>query len=639
MLAVVFVIGSLLFVPGLSADVKAETIIHSGTCGDNVTWKLTSSSSSLILTISGTGAMNSSSPWTNYRPDITSVVIEDGVTSIGDKAFYSCKKLSSITIPSSVTSIGDFAFYSCEGMTSITIPSSVTSIGDYAFRGCDNLATIILPCNFDKSKFNSSQIILDMPNGDRYTVSGSSIIGSFVYKHNVSYLSDGATITAGCDSEACANSNPSATLTLVAPTSLTYDGQAKAATLTGLSDFNTFTGLSVAENSIKYFAATKSGNTYTKGGSALDGAPTNAGDYIAEITVKDSTASVGYTIAKANVTVTVPTAKANLTYSGSAQALVTAGSVMNGTLYYAVGTDASTAPADNLFTLAIPKLNNAKTYYVWYKVVGDTNYKDKEATYIGEVKINKALVAPNKPDATKTVEYAVASVYGVELPTNWKWADADKDKALEVGKEVTATAVYNGTDKGNYETESVEIAITRKAKPETHVEQKPTETTPTTTQTPTVVEKVKEVTVEKKGTFEVTSEETSTTNTVTYTAVANTKAKSVTIPDTVTVDGKKYEVTEVSTDALKNSSATTVTIGKNVTTLAPEAFKGSNVKTITIKSKKLTKQSVKNAFKGLKVKKLIVKVKVGSKKENKKYIKKYKKFFTKKNIGVKAVVK
>ena len=178
-----------------------------------------------------------------------------------------------------------------------------------------------------------------------------------------------------------------------------------------------------------------------------------------------------------------------------------------------------------------------------------------------------------------------------------------------------------------------ETPVEQKLGEQTATEQKPTETT-TTTQTPAVVEKGKEVTVEKKGTFEVTSKN----NTVEFTSVANTKAKSVTIPDTVTVDGKKYEVTEVSTEALKNSSATTVTIGKNVTTLAPEAFKGSNVKTITIKSKNLTKKSVKNAFKGLKVKKLIVKIKVGSKKENKKYIKKYKKFFTKKNIGVKAVI-
>ena len=52
MLAVVFVIGSLLFVPGLSADVKAETIIDSGTCGDNVTWKLSGSGGSYTLTIS-----------------------------------------------------------------------------------------------------------------------------------------------------------------------------------------------------------------------------------------------------------------------------------------------------------------------------------------------------------------------------------------------------------------------------------------------------------------------------------------------------------------------------------------------------------------------------------------------------------
>lgn len=199
----------------------------------------------------------------------------------------------------------------------------------------------------------------------------------------------------------------------------------------------------------------------------------------------------------------------------------------------------------------------------------------------------------------------------------------------------TATFTNKLFEKQSKDVEDIEL----KAKPETPVEQKPTETTPTTVQTPSVVEKGKEVTVEKKGTFEVTSDASSNTNTVEFTAVANTKAKSVTIPDNVTVDGKKYEVTEVSTEALKNSSATTVTIGKNVTTLAPEAFKGSNVKTITIKSKKLTKQSVKNAFKGLKVKKLIVKVKVGSKKENKKYIKKYKKFFTKKNIGVKAVVK
>ncbi|MBR7155112.1 MAG: leucine-rich repeat protein, partial [Paludibacteraceae bacterium] len=70
----------------------------SGTCGDNLTWELTDG----VLTISGTGAMSnytsSSSPWYSYRSSITSVVIEEGVTNIGNYAFYNCTGLTSVTI-------------------------------------------------------------------------------------------------------------------------------------------------------------------------------------------------------------------------------------------------------------------------------------------------------------------------------------------------------------------------------------------------------------------------------------------------------------------------------------------------------------------------------------------------------------
>ena len=61
--------------------------------------------------------------------------IPDGVTTIGDNAFFSCDFLTSVTIPDSVTTIGARAFYLCEGMTSIPIPDSVTKIGDKAFDG------------------------------------------------------------------------------------------------------------------------------------------------------------------------------------------------------------------------------------------------------------------------------------------------------------------------------------------------------------------------------------------------------------------------------------------------------------------------------------------------------------------------
>ena len=76
---------------------------------------------------------------------LTNVVIGDNVTSIGYGAFVYCRSLTSIEIPDSVTSIGESAFYYCDGLTSIVIPDGVTSIGDYAFYNCDSLTSIVIP--------------------------------------------------------------------------------------------------------------------------------------------------------------------------------------------------------------------------------------------------------------------------------------------------------------------------------------------------------------------------------------------------------------------------------------------------------------------------------------------------------------
>ena len=75
----------------------------------------------------------------------TVITIPDGVTSIGDYAFYNCSNLTGITIPDGVTSIGNYAFLFCKNLTEITIPDGVTSIGNYAFSGCSNLTTITIP--------------------------------------------------------------------------------------------------------------------------------------------------------------------------------------------------------------------------------------------------------------------------------------------------------------------------------------------------------------------------------------------------------------------------------------------------------------------------------------------------------------
>ena len=80
----------------------------------------------------------------NYCSPLTSIVIPNSVTSIGDFAFYRCSSLTSIVIPDSVTSIGYGAFYGCSSLTSIVIPDGVTSIGERAFKDCSSLTSMLV---------------------------------------------------------------------------------------------------------------------------------------------------------------------------------------------------------------------------------------------------------------------------------------------------------------------------------------------------------------------------------------------------------------------------------------------------------------------------------------------------------------
>ena len=126
--------------PGPTATPAEPSVPTSGTCGENLTWKIEDG----VLTISGTGAMMDYSwcqgPPVPWGAQFKSVVIESGVTSIGNSAFYGFS-LTSITIPDSVTSIGDYAF-GRGSLTSITIPDGVTSIGNGAFEYCSALADV-----------------------------------------------------------------------------------------------------------------------------------------------------------------------------------------------------------------------------------------------------------------------------------------------------------------------------------------------------------------------------------------------------------------------------------------------------------------------------------------------------------------
>ena len=119
------------------------TAVDNGACGDRLAWTLSTAG---ILTISGSGDMRNYSdstsngaPWNTYREQINAVVLEPGITSIGDYAFTKFDNLTDIQIPDSVTSIGEWAFYDCGDLTSVKIPACVASIGERAFYKCKGL--------------------------------------------------------------------------------------------------------------------------------------------------------------------------------------------------------------------------------------------------------------------------------------------------------------------------------------------------------------------------------------------------------------------------------------------------------------------------------------------------------------------
>ena len=126
-----------------------NTIVASGECGkygDNVQWQLYRSG---VLRVFGTGEMAEFDPWFETlwwgeEELIKKVVIEEGVTNIGDNAFCGCSNLVEATISESITNIGDSAFESCSSLLSILIPGSVTRIGSHAFEGCISLTAVTI---------------------------------------------------------------------------------------------------------------------------------------------------------------------------------------------------------------------------------------------------------------------------------------------------------------------------------------------------------------------------------------------------------------------------------------------------------------------------------------------------------------
>ena len=280
------------------------------------------------------------------------------------------------------------------------------------------------------------------------------------YKVDEEKSEDGTRVTLifTCQREGCTADKHEVTVTLTAPDSLTYAGTAKEATVTQTPK-DAFDSVSVSYESVdKRRSAT-----------LVEGKPVNAGDYKATVTVgtgEDAvSASVEYTIQKKEISVYSIDASDKI-YDGATKVKVS-----RVTLIGILEQDVVEADTTDLYGDLPDK--NAGTYteitLPELKLVGDSanNYELPQSKnpmkLNSSVTVQKAPKVPNMPEASMEVDYTKTTVGAVTLPTGWKFDDADIDKKLEVDVPVTVTAKYAGEDAGNYEVESVEITLTRKA--------------------------------------------------------------------------------------------------------------------------------------------------------------------------------
>lgn len=128
-------------------DTEEENgILDSGESG-GLHWEVTEDG---ILTISGSGAMadfteEEMAPWYDYSGAVETLVVEKGVTSIGDYAFYEFSSVLTMDLPDSLTAIGDYGFAYCYGLTEVTLPKNILSLGQGAFYNCYDLTKISFP--------------------------------------------------------------------------------------------------------------------------------------------------------------------------------------------------------------------------------------------------------------------------------------------------------------------------------------------------------------------------------------------------------------------------------------------------------------------------------------------------------------
>ncbi len=160
-----------------TGEVTLSCVEESGTCGPNLNWAVNCAHDTLLIT--GSGAMDDYTsngfviftPWTEYKHTIKTVILPDGLTSIGDWAFYEFLALDSIAIPEGVTRIGYTALAVCQHLKKVTLPNTLLTISNLVFQEDVILPNLTIPASVNSIGFGITKgcdslktITVDMGN-------------------------------------------------------------------------------------------------------------------------------------------------------------------------------------------------------------------------------------------------------------------------------------------------------------------------------------------------------------------------------------------------------------------------------------------------------------------------------------------
>ena len=171
---------------GLAVAVSATETgepVHSGTCGKNAVWSFDAETGT--LTISGTGSttdyayhfVSSQAPWTPLSGQLTKVVVEDGITRLGNHSFTECTNLVEVVLPDSITELGSDVFNNCRSLAGVEFPDTLTVLGNNVFSGCYALETFTVPDSITEipdSMFNYCKNLKTITFHDGVTSIGSN---------------------------------------------------------------------------------------------------------------------------------------------------------------------------------------------------------------------------------------------------------------------------------------------------------------------------------------------------------------------------------------------------------------------------------------------------------------------------------